>query len=169
MLTLYLFNFQVAFVAITNHVLDAAKTNRAVCLCRTQTTRDDLFKLAEVFFPNVVDEEETSRVTENLLSSEDITSLQQNSVHRSISNFIDAYYQLKTSDETENFRNFFGLRDFIHFLSYLYRKLNEKEFIEPKDVAEAVERNFNGKYFDSLVRHFLSMVCFYIHSYTVKK
>ena len=73
-----------------------------------------------------------------------------------IKGFVDIYYDLMTNRKTTSFKNFFGLRDFVHFLSYLNQ---EKTEISPAIVVNALERNFNGRpYFRKLVRRFLTVV-----------
>ena len=73
-----------------------------------------------------------------------------------IKGFVDIYYDLMTNRKTTSFKNFFGLRDFVHFLSYLNR---DKTEISPAIVVNALERNFNGRpYFWKLVRRFLTVV-----------
>ena len=63
------------------------------------------------------------------------------------------------------FHNFFGLRDFIHFLGYLRRKLfvqslSSVQFPKLTNalVLEGLERNFNGtEDFDSICAHFIKV------------
>ena len=70
--------------------------------------------------------------------------------------FVDIYYDLMTNHKTTSFKNFFGLRDFVHFLSYLNR---DKTEISPAIVVNALERNFNVRpYFKDLVRRFVTVV-----------
>ena len=81
---------------------------------------------------------------------------EQKSEKTLIKGFVDIYYDLMTNHETTSFKNFFGLRDFVHFLSYLNR---QKIKISPAIVVNALERNFNGRpYFKDLVIRFLTVV-----------
>ena len=81
---------------------------------------------------------------------------EQKSEETLIKGFVDIYYDLMTNHETTSFKNFFGLRDFVHFLSYLNR---QKMKISPAIVVNALERNFNGRpYSKDLVRRFLTVV-----------
>ena len=41
-------------------------------------------------------------------------------------------------------KNFYGLRDFIHFINYIRRKRLDYGSITPKLVLKSLERNFNG-------------------------
>lgn len=52
-------------------------------------------------------------------------------------------------------RHFYGLRDVIHFFTYLGRQL----CISPDNVTEAVERNFNGTMYNcDILKIFLNKV-----------
>lgn len=136
----YLDKQEVSFVAISNHVLDAAKTNRAVSLFRPEVTQDDLMTLAKGCLCQTPDDPppELRRDLEF------------------VANLVPAYDSLMRRDK---FRHFFGLRDFIHFISYLKRK--RKEMLSPQLVMKALERNFNGvskKDFDAIAKIFLHRV-----------
>ena len=126
---------EVSFVAITNHVLDAAKSNRAVCLFRPEASKEDLHKLAQGCYCSK---------TESLLQEEILK----------IKGFCSVYIQLM--DKMPSFKMFFGLRDFIHFINYLRRK---RQILSPNLVLEALERNFNGSdNFKEVCTHFLQVV-----------
>ena len=115
----------VSFVAISNHVLDAAKTNRAVSLFRPGCSKKDLETLAKGCWCPTPDNPPPE--LENDLNT--------------IVQFCPAYDRLMESDKL---RKFFGLRDFIHFINYLRRRRTEG--LTPQLVMEALERNFNGVY-----------------------
>ena len=54
--------------------------------------------------------------------------------------------------------DFFGMRDFIHFLNYLNRHSTPLTGIKEELVVRALERNFSGvdsKIFFNIVRHFV--------------
>jgi len=129
---------EVSFVAITNHILDAAKTNRAVSLFRPEASKEDLQTLAKGCLctnPNSPPPE----------LKKDLEMIVQ---------FCPAYSHLMTNP---NFSQYFGLRDFIHFVSYLRRHRNQ--MLNPQLVMEALERNFNGSdHFDQICNTFLSKV-----------
>lgn len=112
-LHVHLDKMDVSFVAISNHVLDAAKTNRAVSLFRPKTSEEDVKKLAEGCL------KEPYEFTEKMCQ----------------------VYLAKM--EIPEFRAFYGLRDFVHFFS----SLQHYDVIGPKNVMEALERNFNGSHF----------------------
>ena len=68
--------------------------------------------------------------------------------------FCPAYSHLMTKPE---FNQYFGLRDFIHFVSYLRRR--RTQMLTPQLVMEALERNFNGSdNFEKICKTFLNMV-----------
>ncbi len=111
---------KVSFVAITNHVLDAAKTNRAISLFRPEPLREDLEELAK-----------------GCLNINPNTSLQT-----TIVNFCSSYSQCL---KKVKIAKLYGLRDFIHFMNYLRRnKPSNIQVLSPELVMHALERNFNG-------------------------
>ena len=116
---------EVSFVAITNHVLDAAKTNRAVSLFRPEVSHKDLETLAKGC----------------LCSTPDNPPPEIKNDLGTIVQFCQPYSSLM---ECEKLNKFFGLRDFIHFINYLRRRRTKG--LTPQLVMEALERNFNGVY-----------------------
>ena len=138
----------VSFVAITNHMLDAAKSNRAVCLFRPDATDEDLTALAK-----------------GCLTSEVANPPKRiKKILKKVVKSCEAFTKLM---EDDNFSHFFGLRDFVHFISYLRRKKDMK--IE-RCVVEAIERNFNGyDNFESVFTLFLHEVSvfIFIHSSSI--
>ena len=114
---------EVSFVAITNHVLDASKTNRAVSLFRPEASQEDLEILAKGCFTS-----DPNNPPKNF--EQDL---------KTIVKFCPAYSKLM---EDSKLKCFFGLRDFIHFINFLRRR--RMEGITPQLVVEALERNFNG-------------------------
>ena len=114
---------EVSFVAITNHVLDAAKTNRAVSLFRPEASDEDLETLAKGSLCTIPDNPPPELM-------KDLEMIVQ---------FCPAYSHLMTEP---NFNQYFGLRDFMHFLSYLRR--HREQMLTPQLVTKALERNFNG-------------------------
>ena len=132
---------EVSFVAITNHVLDAAKTNRAISLYRPEASDDDLETLAK-----------------GCLCSKPTPELESDL--NTIVKFCTPYSKLMNKAVYhKEFRRFFGLRDFIHFVNYLRRK-RLQEGITPQLVMMALERNFNGseQFFATICSEFLRMV-----------
>ena len=127
----YLDNPSVSFVAISNTVLDAAKTNRAVTLFRDplEITNDLKVLATECLF------ESPGHPPHNLREHINV-----------IVDLHNAYTHIMTE---MHLNNFFGLRDFIHFLHYIRRKCVQR----PTDlslhqvgqiVTESLERNFSG-------------------------
>ena len=115
---------EVSFVAITNNMLDAAKSNRAVSLCRPKHSLRDLEILAEgCVCPNP-----------------DSPPLPLRDHIGSICNYCEVYYTMM--DDTR-FNKFFGLRDFIHFVTFLRRNL-ENDSLTDQLVLQSLERNFSG-------------------------
>ena len=128
----YLDDPEVSFVAITNHALDAAKTNRAISLYRPASSVDDLKTLAKECLQSV--------------GNHNIEVVER---------FCSAYSSVMAE---ERWKSFFGLRDFIYFLIYLRRKNNSAK-ISSQTILEALERNFNGtEDFQELCQEFLVMV-----------
>ena len=137
---------EVSFVAISNHVLDAAKTNRAVSLFRPAVSDDDLFTLAKGC----------------LCSTTDVPPPDVRKDLETIVRFCPAYQRLM-DDCSQKFARFFGLRDFIYFVNYLRKR--RTRMLTPQLVMEALERNFNGvywgkngEYFQHLCELFLNKV-----------
>ena len=139
----YLDNPVVSFVAITNHVLDAAKTNRAISLFRPESSGDDLVTLAK----GCLCSEPENPPVELKTDLDTITRLCQ------------AYVNLM---EHKDAKHFFGLRDFIHFVNYLRKKRHN--ILSAQVVLEALERNFNGSdkfEFEGICQQFLANVSEY--------
>ena len=127
----YLDNPSVSFVAISNTVLDAAKTNRAVSLFRDPLEiTNDLKVLA----------------TECLFES---PGCPPHSLRDRIEVIVDlhnAYTHIMTEMKLNNF---FGLRDFIHFLHYIRRTCVQRGTDLSLHqlgqlVTKSLERNFSG-------------------------
>jgi hypothetical protein len=138
----YLDDPQVSFVAITNHILDAAKSNRAISLFRPQ-----------------MDEEDLSTLARGCLCADPANPPPQ---LRKIVEVIDklclAYVSVM---ENKEFKKFFGLRDFIHFVGYIRRHLGDSTELAPDLVLRALERNFNGvgpEEFKCIANRFLSRI-----------
>ena len=134
----HLDNPKVAFVALTNRILDAAKSNRAVCLFQVNTSQEDVQKLAEANMSlkdkNIPDE-----------------------VQGMLSQITGVYCQEMLKQE---FNSIFGLRDLMHLFSFLRRNLNN-DVIETQTMAllKGLQRNFSGtKKFIDLAKNFLKVV-----------
>ena len=116
---------EVSFVATTNHVLDAAKTNRAVSLFRPEAGDEELKLLAMGC----------------LCSDPENPPPELKPDLEKVVKFCRPYNELMRK---EVFAKFFGLRDFIHFVNYLRRKKDSGQVLSPQIVMQALERNFNG-------------------------
>lgn len=132
---------EVSYVVITNSILDAAKTNRAVSLYRPQNSVEEIQSLAD-----------------GCLRRQDITSphCKKQVVHLS-----SAYWEVMCHPIL---KTFFGLRDFIHFVSFLRSRMLQSGIISPPYVLQALERNFNGsKDFNFVRKVFLNEVSAHPH------
>ena len=126
---------EVSFVAITNHALDAAKTNRAISLYRPETSTEDLEILAK----------------DLLHSKKSITNLEKEMIVK----FCSAFSSVM---RVNKFRHFYGQRDFLHFVSFLRRKRGNG-FLNEEIVLEALEHNLNGhEDFPEVCNYFLKEV-----------
>ncbi len=136
-----------SFVGLSNHILDAAKTNRAISLYRTQSTLEDLKKIASTLFPSMANSTPISNKPSIPPPEESLV-------------FIERFLRIYIKRMSDPFRRFYGIRDVVHFLLYLYRKKEIDKVLSPKSVVEALERNFNGKrdILDGIIKIFLSEV-----------
>ena len=135
----YLDNPEVSFVATSNHMLDAAKTNRAVTLFRSEMSKEDLITLAKGCFYNHCD------VNPPFQLGDDTTMITQ---------LCYAYGALMTKPAI---KKFFGLRDFIYFIYYL--RNHRRDMLSPQVIMEGLERNFNGSdHFTDICKAFLPHV-----------
>ena len=116
---------EVAFVGITNHVLDAAKTNRAICLFRPEASKEDLHTLAKGCF----------------CSNPESPPPELELDLKKVVQFCEPYLSLM---KDKSFARFFGLRDYIQFVNYLRRKRKDDQSLNSQVVMCALERNFNG-------------------------
>lgn len=119
----YLEHPQVSFVAITNHPLDAAKTNRAISVYRPEASASM---------------EELSVLAKDCLGIDP----QKN---QKISKLCRVY---ETIMKDPRLSKFYGLRDFIYFLIHLCGKIDGNSEVfsdeEKKHVLCSIERNFGG-------------------------
>ena len=137
----HLDKLEVSFVAISNHVLDAAKTNRAISLFRPEASDKDLEMLAKgclCFNPRNPSPE----------MNEDL---------KKVVKFCGPY---KKCMKDPQFSRLFGLRDFIQFVNYLRkRKKNTCAMLSSQLVMQALERNFNGSdKFERICKVFLDAI-----------
>lgn len=131
---------EVSFVAITNHVLDAAKTNRAISLFRPEASDKDLKILAKgCLCSNPKDPPPELRRDLDMVVK-----------------FCEPYSECM---KVPSFSRFFGLRDFMQFVSYFQRKRDEGEPLSLKLVVQGLERNFNGSdEFEAICKKFVEYI-----------
>ena len=139
----YLDGWETSFVAISNHVLDAAKTNRAVSLYQPETSKEDLVALT----------------TEAL----DLPSLQHKDPMAVVNGFCLAYQKVM---EDSKLKAMFGIQDFIHFVKNLHYHHGDE--FSPDVVIKCLEENFNGvepDVFNKICTYFLRAVsdCTYVY------
>ncbi len=136
----HLDNQEVSFLAITNHVLDAAKSNRAVSLFRPEASDEDLKILAKgclCFNPKKPPPKSDTNM---------------------VVKFCESYSYCMKEQE---FSRFFGLRDFIHFVNHLRRKKDGDYSSFSSLVLQALERNFNGsEQFEDICENFFKVINF---------
>ena len=126
----YLDEHKVSFVAVSNHILDAAKTNRAVSLVVPETTEEDLQELVKGCYSN-----------HNVSGALDVMK------------YCSSYREIVSDTR---WKDTFGLRDFIYFVHYLHRR---NKSLTPDLALKALERNFNGTNdFDELCETFFQDV-----------
>ena len=128
---------EVSFVAITNHALDAAKTNRAISLFRPKATQSELKIL----------------VKGCLCATDSVPE----SKHADVIKFCQPYLKCM---KNEWFSHLFGLRDFHHFIIFLRRNASEsEETLSFSNIVHALMRNFSGsEKFDEICNTFMSEV-----------
>jgi hypothetical protein len=147
----------VGFVAITNHVLDAAKSNRCVTLYREEPDSNELLTIANgVLFDAKNGNDHIVRLIQC-----DETQVKPNEF---TSKLCTSYTQLLHDENHYKwFRLFFGLRDFIYFLRSI-RSHSQKDVVmcvSKKQLIHSFERNFNGNDLAKLkdiALHFLGFI-----------
>lgn len=133
---------QVGFVAITNHVLDAAKSNRCAILLRAEPGHDELMQIAWGCLEAPDNSDARRR-----LETQAVPGLQL-TVPQCLERLCISYQNLMSDTiSTEHdlgwFNTFFGLRDFMQFLKLLLR-LSKDSILGLEHILHALERNMNG-------------------------
>lgn len=133
----------VGFVAISNHVLDAAKSNRCVTLLRQSLDKVEMETITVGVLFDVRSDGRASILDVELqgclIQSREFALL-----------LCQSYEKLLSSKGCgTNFDTWFGLRDYIFFLKALRSKFSRiggetRMFVSLEDVVWALERNFNG-------------------------
>ena len=143
---------EVSFVAISNTVLDAAKTNRAITLFRDPT---EISKDLEVL------------ATECLFES---PGCPPHSLKDHVGTIVELHYAYTHAVTETKLSKFFGLRDFIHFVHNIRRKCVQKDtnLSLPQVgqlVMESLERNFSGsQQFSEICEVFLERVSILVYN-----
>ena len=152
-------NDRIAFLAISNHVLDAAKSNRALNLFRSEASLEDLMQIAFDSFSDQVGGEARARddIIEGLCRTyvrllevrqfaDDDTNVRSTSRVWSSERgwFFPSKEEGKLERDFFKFSSHFGLRDFMHLMRLLGRRVSQGDPLAFQSVLRALERNFNG-------------------------
>ena len=107
---------------------------------RSETSHNDLVQLAKYSLTHGQAPKATSMMEEHVIDG-----------------FVKVYERMMTEPEL---KDFFGLRDFIHFFTYLSQLKSETCITSPETIVQSLEHNFNGSaYFQEILRAFLEVVC----------
>ena len=133
---------KVPFVALTNTALDAAKSNRAICLFQINNSQDDLRQLSSVML--------------GFQPGDNIPS----AINSQINSLIEVYLDKMKHHE---FNSIFGLRDIMHFFSYIRRRIGDNRSSVPAElIVDSLQRNFSGAHnFYDMAGDFLNKVPIY--------
>ena len=127
---------KVGFVAISNHVLDAAKSNRCVSLLRQEPDEAEMMRITE----GVLFKTQGAAITKVIYDEQNFDTEYINQ------KLCQSYRQLMQYND-DKLETFFGLRDYIYFLKYLRKKcvISDRALkLTPKNILYGIERNFNG-------------------------
>jgi hypothetical protein len=132
---------KVGFVAISNHVLDAAKSNRCVMLLRQEPDEEEMLSIATgVLFDFREDGRSCAHdvdIDGGLLPAQEFAA-----------GLCASYASLfQASSPLSQLNTFFGLRDFIYFLKAVrLRSISDSTRLHTsvQAIIYAIERNFNG-------------------------
>ena len=123
----------IAVVGLSNWVLDPAKMNRAICLQRTEPSKDDIQLTGKRILTSVsVDDKQA-------ISAKAIENLEN-----LLSPLAQAYHTIYTKQQG---RDFVGMRDYYNLIKLLRSQLSlhEGATISDKLLTFALCRNFGGK------------------------
>jgi hypothetical protein len=137
---------KVAFVAITNHVLDAAKSNRCVSLLRQEPDKDEMMRITNgVLFGSYGD----------LKINVQMVLYKEVKLHKEeVSSRLCGAYTTVLNYNDKELETFFGLRDFIYFLKHLRLNCHVEDMLMrlcPEKIVRGIERNFNGIHHKTLL------------------
>ena len=151
---------QVGFVAITNHLLDAAKANRCAQLTRAKPDHKELMSIARGCLGS---EDERLRLVSSvpavddrgrqvILALDSTDDRQRSSLLDKLCETYDACMSgvrtpIIAKPPPADFVCLFGLRDFMHFVKLLGRLAladSANPTVSREKIVEALERNMNG-------------------------
>ena len=138
---------QVASVMITNQTLDTAKTNRAVQLLQSETTRDDLKALA---LGSLFDYD----ITDDTISANHETDMSQ-TVEKQVIGLCEAYSEAKCFCDIPGHPDAYHLRDFIYLCRFIRHiesqsvsrmspRTGQFSLFSAATLLYALRRTFNG-------------------------
>ena len=137
---------EVGFVAISNHVLDAAKTNRCNLLMRSSPDHDELLRITTVCSKLQLD------LNRRTCYVSGIGTADADAKYNIFVYLCEAFeacmagFDHPKSQATKiyDFIEFFGLRDYMNFIMLLGRLAREQNYINRKLIKDSIERNFSG-------------------------
>ncbi|CAB9513447.1 protein ligase RNF213 [Seminavis robusta] len=132
----------VGFVAIANHILDAAKSNRCAVLLRPEPDEEEMATIASGLL--------YCKTTDGTIVTREVcvgdTLLPADKFARQVCTSYDTV--IKGGLTNKDAHTFYGLRDFIYFLRSVKANAREtsmtKLHISIRSLVQAIERNFNG-------------------------
>ena len=136
---------EVGFVAISNHVLDAAKTNRCTLLMRNQPDETELLEITKGCSQQQLDWNLCSCYISSIEPDGTIRPLYVNDleVKYNLFDYLCKSFEACVS-KIHDFLEFFGLRDYMYFIMLLGRLAKREQIINRRMIYTALERNFNG-------------------------
>ncbi|KAJ1392836.1 hypothetical protein B484DRAFT_484496, partial [Ochromonadaceae sp. CCMP2298] len=174
---------RVSFVAISNHALDAAKSNRCALLTRAKPDHQELRSVAK----GCLGSEEELKTLDSAVAtvrhgSPAVLHLDPSGGGDGLLDILCETYDACMSERPRqgvgighkppaDFASFFGLRDFMHFVKLLGRLAHNGEgqgqgharpTITCEKLVEALQRNFNGvenKNLRELMDYFMEPFC----------
>jgi hypothetical protein len=139
----------VGFVAISNHILDAAKSNRCVLLLRQDPDENEMLCIATGVLFDFREVIRSSRVHDVDFDGEVMGAT--NFCQRLCRGYVSLFQNISGRN---SFVTFFSLRDFIYFLKAVrYNSTIQKAtrmYTTSRTIVFALERNFSGVTRDEL-------------------
>ena len=124
----------IAIVGVSNWVLDAAKMNRAICIQRTEPTKDDIQTTGESilnFIPIDNKDDQVAQMAYKRLAPK-------------LACLARAYHEIYTNQAGS--REFIGMRDYYHLIKCLCSELlRTKDRLDAPSLFYVVGRNFGGQ------------------------